>query len=455
MDLSINFFDKRTKQNGALLCERIAQKKTVCIKKLSSNRAEEVKFGRWLRNKKMQSHHLIQEETNRVREIVSDRHILALQDTTELNYQSNAGRLKDLGVGFNGSDKGLFLHPTLLVDADTYGGLGFSSLYMWSRKTKGCKNYEKLPIEEKESYRWLDSAIKSKKVLKNASMITFLSDRESDIYEYLYRIPDKNTHIILRSRGDRILHNGSYITAYVDSQKESGQLAFTLPREIRSNRNKRDVKLSVKYTKMVLKRPRKCSDKQSPESLEMTMVSAKEIAPVDNKKPIAWYLLTSHEVNSYDDAVKIIEWYRARWQIEQLFRTLKRKGLDIESSQVTEQASLEKLAVLALIAAIRIMQLVLARDGNTGQSATDLFSQSEIEFMEKLIPTMEGKTQIQKNPHPKNKLAWASWLVARLGGWKGYSKSESPPGPNTMRYGLEVFQSMHTGWLLGRNLCIG
>lgn len=455
MELSLNFFDKRTVENGILFQDRMVERKTVCIKKLSNCRAEEVKFGRFLRNKTMGSNHLIREEVNRIKEVVSERHILALQDTTEINYESNSGRIKDLGAVYNGKDKGLFLHPTFLIDANTGGGIGFSNLYMWSRKGRSYRNCEELPIEEKESYRWLESAIQSKTVLSKASMVTFISDRESDIYEYLYRIPDEKTHLIVRSCARRILPDGRYASAYVDSEEEAGQLSFILPREIRRDRDKRIVNLSVHYSKVELKRPRKKVDRYGPKSLEMTMISVKELSTSENKTPIIWYLLTTHEIRSFEDAAQVIKWYRARWQIEQLFRTLKRRGLNIESSQITQEDSLKKLAVLAVNAAIRVMQLVIARDGKTEQSPSDLFDKNEIEFMEYLIPAMEGKTEIQKNPHQKNNLAWASWLIARLGGWKGYSKSESPPGPNTMRYGLERFRSMYDGWLLARNLCIG
>ena len=101
--------------------------------------------------------------------------------------------------------------------------------------------------------------------------------------------------------------------------------------------------------------------------------------------------------------------------------------------------------------ALRTMQLTLAREGNTTRPASDTFTKEEQDFLEHLQPELEGKTDKQKNPHEKRTLAWSSWIIARLGGWKGYS-SERKPGPITMLHGLQRFSSMQQGWLLARRL---
>ena len=92
------------------------------------------------------------------------------------------------------------------------------------------------------------------------------------------------------------------------------------------------------------------------------------------------------------------------------------------------------------------MQMVLARDGSS-QPATAVFEQDEIPVLAALQPTLEGKTEKQKNPHPKTSLAWAAWIIARLGGWNGY-KSEAPPGPITFLNGLRRFATLADGWRL-------
>ena len=162
--------------------------------------------------------------------------------------------------------------------------------------------------------------------------------------------------------------------------------------------------------------------------------------------------MTSHAVESVEDALRIIAWYRLRWHIEQIFRTLKRQGLDIESSQVASAAALIKLSAMAMVAAVHIMQLVLARDGTLDRPATDVIAPGLMPVATALQRELEGKTRAQKNPHAYGSLAWLSWIVARLGGWKGY-KSERPPGPITMGHGWRQFQEMAHGWAL-RDMCM-
>ncbi len=138
-------------------------------------------------------------------------------------------------------------------------------------------------------------------------------------------------------------------------------------------------------------------------------------------RPDPWAGLTTHTLDSFDDARRILGGYGQRWHIEQTFRVMKKQGLDIESSPIETAAGLMKLACLAVDVAVRSMQLTLAREGPSDRPATDVFPESEIEVLAHLQPTLEGKTEKQKNPHPLLSLAWAAWIIARLGGWKGYA----------------------------------
>ena len=143
----------------------------------------------------------------------------------------------------------------------------------------------------------------------------------------------------------------------------------------------------------------------------------------------------------------LIQWYRWRWVIEQVFRTLKSKGLNIEKSEVESYEALINLSTLALLAAVQVLQLVQARDGQTAQELKSVFSDQEIECLTKLNQNLEGNTEKSKNPHPVTSLAFACWVLARLGGWKGYKKSR-PPGPITMLKGLIRFYDILEGYYL-------
>jgi hypothetical protein len=70
-----------------------------------------------------------------------------------------------------------------------------------------------------------------------------------------------------------------------------------------------------------------------------------------------------------------------------------------------------------------------------------------------IAPSVEGKTQLQQNPYPSHSLPWATWIIARLGGWSGY-KSQKPPGITTLIRGLYQFESTFFGWKLALGLLV-
>jgi hypothetical protein len=134
---------------------------------------------------------------------------------------------------------------------------------------------------------------------------------------------------------------------------------------------------------------------------------------------------------------------------------MKTDGVNVETSQITTPGSLLKLVTVALIAAVRVMQLVIGRDGSTGQKLTDgIADPVEVPALQAIHTTLEGRTQKLKNPHDPTSLAWYAWIAARLGGWsgctsKGYtSKGYKPPGPKIMARGLTKLNAMVEGYLL-------
>jgi hypothetical protein len=136
------------------------------------------------------------------------------------------------------------------------------------------------------------------------------------------------------------------------------------------------------------------------------------------------------------------------WDIEQLFRTLKSQAIAIEQSLIADGEALERLAAAAIVVACMVMQLVNGR-GEAGErhEASRLFGPAEIKTLAALIEKHQGRTEKQKNPHPRNTLAWAAWCIARLGGWNGYAK-ERPPGPITFARGLQRFYAINEGYQL-------
>lgn len=117
----------------------------------------------------------------------------------------------------------------------------------------------------------------------------------------------------------------------------------------------------------------------------------------------------------------------------------------MENALLETGYGLRKLAIMVMDNATKILQLRQARDGKSELSVDAVFNKEEQELLEKIVPQLEGKTEKLKNPHPKHSLGRASWVIARLGGWKGY-KTSRPPGMKTLKRGLDKFNDMLWGW---------
>jgi len=154
--------------------------------------------------------------------------------------------------------------------------------------------------------------------------------------------------------------------------------------------------------------------------------------------------MTTHPVVAIEQALQVIKWYCWRWLIEQLFATLKFAGLDIEATQLESIKAIQRLTILALSVAVKTLQMVEGRD-NLDVPASVAFSQEQQQCLTQIAPTLQGRTLKQQNPSPKASLPWATWLIARLGGWSGY-RSGRPPGMPTLVHGLRRFETIFIGW---------
>ena len=212
--------------------------------------------------------------------------------------------------------------------------------------------------------------------------------------------------------------------------------------------------MEVRYKKVRIRKPITVKDKSLPSYVELYAVEAKEKAdhvPV-TEKPICWRLLTTYPIDQIADALRIIQLYGRRWQIELLFGTLKSKGLNFEASEVESGGGLKNLCVIGLQVALKINQLSQGRDNKNEQSAEISFTAEQIVVLKALLGRYEGKTEKQKNHYKQSTLAWAAWIIARMGGWKGYP-SESKPGNKTMRIGLMQLENISIGWYLAQKIC--
>lgn len=452
MEMTIGYFgDARLQRNGELIMRRVSERQTVCVRKLADDRSEQAKIRRFLSNEAVTVDEMVAHRAMFVAAAAKGRHVLAIQDTSEINYQAQSGRKHGLGKVGNGTDVGLFVHPVLSVDAETQECLGLVDAQVWRRLKGKAKNYKRLPIEKKESYRWLKGGSQAKAVLAEAAMVTVIDDREGDIYEKWARLPDERTHLLTRASRDRSLVDGKRLFRTLARMPEAHRFMLDLPARP-GKRGARTAAMAVRFGCIRICRPGACSDRNAPRELELFAIEVRELNP-PRGDAIRWRLLTTHPVESVEQALAVIGWYRQRWHVEQLFRTLKRQGLRLEQSVVEDGEALEKLAVIALIVATITMQLVLARSAR-GQDppASRVFDAEQIDVLHALQKKLQGRTPKQQNPYPSDSLAWASWTIARLGGWTGYDSDKSA-GPITMRDGLERFYGIVDGYKLAQNVC--
>jgi len=435
------------------LYESIQAHQTVIIRQISRNRAEQVAYYRYLENEQVTLPELVRSLSDHCQQQVVGRHILAISDTSEINLQAHQGRLKPDGLGVVGNNKdiGFFIHPTLAVDADNGFPLGLSNVQVWTRSPDRPDNrehdYPSLPIEEKESYKWIAAAERSRRCFEvgGARLVTHIGDREADLYEAWARVPDRSNHVLVRIRKDRrLLGMTQSLYQYLSAQPCQGTYTVQVMADPRKKQTAREALLRVSWASVDIQQPDKLKGRDYPPSLRLYALEAQEVNAPAGQTPIHWRLMTTHRVNSLEQALQVLQWYCWRWQIEQLFATLKRVGLDIEATQLESISAIQRLTLLGLSVAVKALQMVEGRD-RCEISATVVFSEEQQHCLAQIAPTLQGQTLKQQNPYPKASLPWATWVIARLGGWSGY-RSQKPPGIPTIIHGLRQFEAIFIGW---------
>lgn len=485
---------------GNSLVNSMIEKSTVILRHLADNNAEERGYGRFLDNNKITTQDILSSYRPRVPENIAQMHILMVEDTSEVSFGLDSGKI-GLGKVGKGSSDGFFCHPVIGLDASTGGCLGLAAMQVYLRKeyepteseiAKAKKSLEKseikrankkgiefqpisekrilrearemhqkkVPFENKDRYRWLDTALEAAQYYKEAAQRTVVCDREGDIFQALMGFHSQNLNFVVRSAHDRYLdYARNKKTLHSEAEKWSEEHSYKVKLPKTDKRSAHEALLQISYGQVNIACPEALltyelplSDGQLIAMMPNLPVYAVRVfespnTVVNNEEPIEWLLLTSIPVLNVEQALQIVQYYRWRWVIEQVFRTLKSQGLDIERSKVKEGLGLMKLSVLALIAATQIMQLVQARDGKTNQDIQAIFDDCEIQAIQRLNSQLEGKTEKQKNPYPPQSLAFAVWVIARLGGWKP-AASPKPPGPITILNGFTIFYNIMMGFRL-------
>ncbi|MGH7119874.1 MAG: IS4 family transposase [Acetobacteraceae bacterium] len=445
------FGDRRLAETANALLEAMQKQQTMCLHALADSRGQKRRFNDFLDNEAVTRHEMLAHAGRLTARRVVGRNVVVVSDTSEHNYASHSGRKRGFGTVGNGVDIGVLIHPLVALDAETGGVVGLVGAEVINRPPGQAADRKTRPADQKESRRWLAGVETAGDVLADAAMITMVEDREGDIYDQFARRP-ANVHLLIRAAQNRALADGQKLFGACTGWPEVARYTITVPAKGgggRSQRAGRSAVVGVRLGEVTLLRP--CSGSaELPQHLTLRVVDVCEVDPPDPKQRVRWCLLTTHRVSTPAEAMQMVRWYRLRWTIEQVFRTMKTDGVDVESSQITTPGSLLKLVTVALIAAVRVMQLVIGRDGCTGQKLDDVVvDPTEVPALQAINRTLEGRTEKLKNPHDPTALAWYSWIAARLGGWSGYtSKGYKPAGPKIMARGLKRLDAIVEGWML-------
>jgi hypothetical protein len=276
-------------------------------------------------------------QSTRDRVVATDGHVLVLHDTTEFTYQRESSEAVGITKKINsGRDKkgrlrshtvcGILMHSSVAVTTDGVP-LGPTAAKFWTRKkfkgTAALKkkiNPTRVPIEKKESVRWLENLKQSTELLSDPGRCVHVGDRDSDIYELFCAAQQLGTHFLVRTCVDRLAGDGGYTVA--DEMDEVSVKGLHRIEVRDSNGNPDEAVLEIRYRKIRVLPP--IGKQKRYPALTLTVIHADERGMPKNRKKIDWKLITDLPVQSRQDAIEKLEWYALRWKIEVFHKILNR-----------------------------------------------------------------------------------------------------------------------------------
>ena len=438
---SVELFDERLKERLLVIARDFyAQPGELVPQACLGSKAKVKAAYRFFDNRNTDMQGLLQPHIDTtIERIRGHKVVLAVQDSTTLSYTAHAS--KDMGpinAKWN-SALGLMVHDTVAFTEDGVP-LGLLDVQCWSRKPeeagKGALRHQ-LPIEEKESMKWLNSyrAVEQAQQLCPETMLISVGDREADIYELFEEATGdscKPKLLVRAMRGRSRTVEQIELWEKLSQQTVAGVQEVRVPRK--GKRRARTAKLAVRFSEIRLDPPKT----KNSVPVSMWAVFAQEIDPgEDVTEPIEWMLLTTVETETFEAACKRIAWYSKRWGIEVYHRTLK-SGCRIEDRRLGSTDRLEACLAIDFVVAWRIYWLT-KQGRETPNVACDVFlSEDEWHvlwaYVKKAPPPAEPPPIGQITP-----------MIASLGGYLN-RKGDGPPGTTTIWRGLVRLQAMAAGF---------
>ena len=373
--------------------------------------------------------------------VETEQPILVIQDTTYVDYTSQAKKKDNNKIHKN--MRGIKLHSSIVT---THDGLNLGVLsqlsynfdpYIEELLTKDQKKTR--PIEDKESYRWIESFNESMHLLPEDIDVTVISDREGDIYEYFHAVISKRRYFLTRIAQNRMIKDDDEITTednkkLFDSIRSTdcmGEICTKVPRNSHKNIDSREAKLEVRYNKYEIKRPViQRNNRALPESLTVYVIHVIEKNPPSGVEPLEWFLMTNRPIITFEEAVQQVKNYLQRWKIERFHYTLKSGGCNIEDIQARSMEVTTSIIMIYSIVSVFIMNMTYAARLTPDAPCSLFFDDDEW----KLLYSMVYKTT--EIPEKPITIKEAVKLIAWLGSGQR-PPSDGDPGVKLIWRGLE------------------
>jgi Transposase DNA-binding/Transposase DDE domain len=391
-------------------------------------------------------------QSTKERFLATNGYVLVLQDTTEFSYERDAPELigathiipngKDvLGKNRRITKCGILMHASLAVTTEGLP-LGLAAIKFWTRKKfKGTNELKKhinptrMPIEEKESYRWLENMKRSTTLLKDAKRCVHIGDRENDIYEFFCLSQKLGTHFVVRTCVDRLAGDGGHTIADEINEVKIKRLHRLEVRDKKGNISEALLEIRYKRIKVL---PPIGKQKKYPE-LYLTVIHAEERGTPKNREKIIWKLMTNLPITSRKDAIEKLNWYALRWKIE-LFHKILKSGCKAEDSKLRTAERLTKLISIYCILSWRIFWMTMMNRCCPNASPKFALTDVEIKILDQVI-----------HDDKSNELSNYLIKIARLGGYLNRA-SDPPPGNIVMWRGLARLVDIQLGFNLAMKI---
>ena len=459
------FGDERLSKRLVTIVNRLSEKPNMSIPAAMSDRAEMEAAYRFFDNESVTPEAILAPHIAATRERIRRTKVaLLVQDTTEIDVTRPQQQVEGVGPMTSNSRFGMFYHPLFAFDQE---GLPLGTLWAkcWARErietelsaAQKRKKLKETPIEEKESYRWIEGFSAARDTANSCpqTQCVCIADSEADVYEQFVEAinspSERQLHLLVRLCHDRALgEKGSSVLTAVGAspclythQIDVGRRAspfkgkkFTgkeRPRHV--PRTARTAMMQVRATQVTLRPPQRHDRMLPPVTLNVVLVE--ESTPPAGETPVQWILITTLPIDEIDQVKDIVHYYSIRWQIEVYFRTLK-SGCRIEERYFERRGRLHNCLAVYAIVAWEIFYLCRLSQECPDLSCEVIFEPNE--WKPVYLTVRRGKLPVA--PPTINEI---TRMIASLGGY--VIRRSTRPGTQTLWFGLQRMNDLSTAWL--------